>query len=203
MTDHPKLSGEDTTVSGRPFASLGQPAGALRAEPLSGVSGEAAHQAQERIDRLARSLSTMVELVVSLRPKGKFEEEIAEARAALSATPEQGDVNRIRAEAFEEAAQALDRRAREAARTVHEFDSYNGPELSGRKQAKALEQAARSHAEMIRALAPMPPAPKDEGDDETCTGCHGTGFDANREARCHCQPVALPAEAAQQEGVSK
>ena len=25
-------------------------------------------------------------------------------------------------------------------------------------------------------------------DDENCTGCYGTGYDSNREARCHCQP---------------
>ena len=26
-------------------------------------------------------------------------------------------------------------------------------------------------------------------DDETCTGCYGTGYDGNREGRCHCQPA--------------
>lgn len=30
-------------------------------------------------------------------------------------------------------------------------------------------------------------------DDETCTGCYGTGYDSTREARCHCQPTAARA----------
>ena len=29
---------------------------------------------------------------------------------------------------------------------------------------------------------------QDDADDEVCTGCHGSGYDGNREARCHCQP---------------
>lgn len=45
--------------------------------------------------------------------------------------------------------------------------------------------ARMMQAGMLKATGGGNPLP---ADDEICTGCYGTGYDGNREDRCHCQP---------------
>ena len=54
--------------------------------------------------------------------------------------------------------------------------------------AATVSEAEAATLAILRLVENAAPA-----DDETCTGCYGSGYDGNREARCHCQPALASA----------